>query len=343
MKVILIYDVPWKKCDKKWIYNKLIERKVQVVKISPSKTLYDIEIKNRICYLYVMCVCLFMSLKAVLIAKPGDVIIGWKTICGMFTSILSSKKVQVISLNWLTPQPNDKLRFLKNLTIKKDNTWIGVNCKNTRQQLMKEYKLQNVNRIFWIPDVPENDYVFEEFPEKNDKYCFCGGINNRDWDLVLNVAKNNQDIKFQCVALEKYFKENVNMSFELKNTNILFNLDSVEYYSILKNSYIMVLPLKDDRVAGLINIIKSIEVGVLPLSSKNEAIEQYYPEHLKNVLQFKIGDANDMSEKLRILYELPADEYNTYILELREHLKNNFNTDVAIECILANISQNENR
>ena len=161
-KVIIIYDVPWEKCDKKWLYEKCVEQGLKTVKICPRKTLYDIEIKNRFFYFYVMGICFFMSLKAVLIARPGDVIIGWKTISGIFASILTSKKVQVISLNWLTPQPCDKLKPIKKLAINKKNTWIGVNFEKTKEQLVKEYNLQNSNRIFWIPDVPAEDYVFKK-------------------------------------------------------------------------------------------------------------------------------------------------------------------------------------
>ena len=337
MKVILIYDVPWEKCDKKWLYDKCVERGLQTIIIAPKKILYDIEIKNKLCYLYVMWICFLMSLKAVIIAKPGDVIVGWKTISGIFASILSSKNIQVISLNWLTPQCHDKLYFLKKLTIKKENTWIGVNCLRTKLQLKEIYGLEDITRIFWIPDVPANDYLFDEFREKKDKYCFTGGINNRDWNLVLNVAKNNENIKFQCVALEKYYKENVDSSLSLKNVNVYFNLEASKYYSLLKNAYIMVLPLKDNRVAGLINVIKAIEAVVLPLSSKNEAIEQYYPEHLRSVLQFEIGNVDELCKKIEVLYNISNEKYEKYIIELREYLRNNFNADVAIDCILNNI------
>lgn len=339
-KVIIIYDVPWGKCDKKWLYEKSVERGLKTIRISPRKTLYDIEIKNKIFYLYVMCICFFMSLKAVLIARPGDVIVGWKTISGMFASILSSKKVQVISLNWLTPQPNDKLRFLKNITINKENTWIGVNCENTKKQLVEEYKLQNSDRIFWIPDIPAEDYAFEELIEKNERYCFTGGINNRDWNLILNVAKKNRDIEFQCVAVEKYYKENVNNLVNLNNLKLHFDLERSKYYSILKNAYIMVLPLKDNRVAGLINVIKSIELGILPLTSKNEAIEQYYPQNLRTILQFEVGNVDELSEKIHLLYSLSYDEYKKYLEELREYLRMNFNADVAISCIINKMESN---
>lgn len=339
MKTIVIYDLPWKVCDKKWLYEKLLEREQTVIQISPKNILYNIETKNRIGYFYVMWISFWMSFKAVLLAKPGDVIIGWKTLTGIFASILAPKNVRIISLNWLTPQSNDKLSFLRKLAIKNANFRIGVNCLETKKELIEAYSGEEgktclAERIFWIPDVPESDFSFSEIKEKQNKYCFTGGINNRDWKLIVNTAEQNRDMMFRCIAIEKYYRENVEQGYESENLEVFYNLEASEYYDMLKNSHIMVLPLKDQRVAGLINVIKAIEYGVLPLTSKNKAIEQYYPEDLRALLQFEIGNEKELTEKLNLLYNLSFDKYSEYICSLREHLSKKFNADRAIDCIM---------
>lgn len=337
MKIYTIFDIPWESCDKKWLYEKLDHRNYEVFRINPKKELYTIEIKNHLGYFYSIAVCFFMSLKTVLKAKKGDCIICWKTFSGMFAAILAKKDQRVISLNWLTPQENDKWSFLRKIALKKNNIRVGVNSLKTKEQLIEKYGQDVADRIFYVPDVPEKDYSFEKIGGERNNYCFTGGINNRDWKVVYQTAKDLTKHKFVCAASEKYFKETMKGTELPLNMKCYFDLSSNEYYEKLKKAYLMVLPLKDERVAGLINVIKAIEFGVLPLTSKNEAIEQYYPEKLREVLQFEMGNVEALKEKIEELYSISEETYAGYIEELRTHLIKHFTSDAAIDCIIKQI------
>lgn len=194
-------------------------------------------------------------------------------------------------MNGLSPHKGNL--FFHKLLTSNTKSKIVVNSPKSKRQWKLVLKL-NKGAFYFIPDTYNSDRPFQspKYPEK--KYFFTGGMANRNWNLILNLAKINPYINFICVALKSDWDKKVQCPIA-ENTQVFFHLPTKEYYDLMKNSFAILLPLCNDNVAGLINITMSAQLGVPCIISKTSSTSLYYS---KETNYFLIDDSIENWNKI---------------------------------------------
>ena len=98
----------------------------------------------------------------------------------------------------------------------------------------------------------------------------------------------------------------------------------------MKGAKAVLLPLLDDRVAGLINILKSIQFGVLCVVSRTPSTEVYFDEEIKKYL-IDIGNEMQLKNTIEQIQSLSSVQYKYEISRLQNYIKENFSPKKTIK------------
>lgn len=329
MNVWIIIDTSYKENDKKWIVDGLN-------KSSQWKThcVYSFFVLSRLSrkgFLFKVLshiITILQCIYAIIRSKKNDVFVVWQKKTALYLNFLSGGRKNIISMNWLTPTKIDYKEYglLKKLAQNVHSTLI-VNSPDSVSKWTVFFKLSKIN-FSVIHDVYDECAQFESISKKDD-YFFTGGMNNRDWSLVAELAECNPSKKFICVALKKDFEEFV--SVVPKNMTVYYNIPTKEYYKLMKNASLVIMPLLDDRVAGLINILKSASFGVACMVTKTAATEQYYSNDSKKLL---IENRNDWFASLQNWIDYSENEKREATKNFQLNIKKNFAPSRAAEKIV---------
>lgn len=333
--VTIIYDCPLSKCDKLWLKNGLEGKGYDVKTVTPFFQLSHIEQRGKLGRLCFYALTFWQCVKALFVAKKGETVICWSQWSGLFFNQISKdKKRKILSFNWLTPNANTGKKKLYQEALENPNFTAIINSPENKELTLKAYGAKDQNNIICIPDVfddREPFYAPAYVEEKKDRYFFCGGRANRDWDLFLDLAKEMPDEKFVGVAAgsdwdkRRVIPENVTMYFDTTES---------EYYALLKGCFATIFPLKENRVSGLINILKSIQYGKIVLTTDLEATRMYYPEECREYLIPMDGERKEAWKKeinkLETVYDA---KYEEVVELLQKHVQKKFVSDAVIERI----------
>ena len=279
MKIYLLFDCPDDANDKKWLEQYLIDQFGNAVQTIPiSHVLSELHKKGIIGKIKVYFTLLIQSVHALGKSKSGDVIICWWRLSGLITNALSlilGNTRYIISLNWLSPLDSDKkLKRLINKAFSNDKCQMTCNTLSSVVKWEKWIGYSLNGKFTVIPDVYDEQEEFVESVFKSQKYCFTGGMNNRDWKFLNSVAMKMKNVTFVAVANKKDYEANVESTEP--NVEVYYDISPEEYYSLMKNASIILLPLRDEKVAGLINILKSAQLGIPCIVTETDATSQYY-------------------------------------------------------------------
>ena len=270
-------------------------------------------------------------------SNQNDVIVVWYSVTGQILNLVSGwfGGRNLILMNFLTPEKRPGVvgwMFRKAINNKRNS--ILVNSKESIEQYKKLFNLKDGENasFFHFPDVFNDAESFLE-PQwcgnEDLRYFFTGGMSNRDWQLIEKVARQIPHVKFLCVALQSDFESCVK---EIPtNMEVVFNLPSDEYYEKMRNAYCVLLPLRNDSVAGLITILKSIQLGVPCLVSATKATKQYYP-----ISETYCLIERDVKEWCRIINRISSmgrDEYVSLAKSLQVHIQREYSPTNALQKI----------
>ena len=250
----------------------------------------------------------------------------WSQWSGLFFNRLAGAgRRNIISFNWLTPSSGKRTRFLYVSALNNPAFTAIINSGDTRERLRQAYGAGERERIVYIPDVYDDGEPFQ-FPiyRKENRYCFMGGRANRDWELLWKLAESCPDISFVAVAAKADWQERK----ELPNIDLKFDLPAKEYYRLLQESYLPVFLLKDEKVSGLINIVKSVQFGKPVLATDLPAVSMYYPKTCRTSL-VPAGELEYLKERLYGIYGYTKQEYEEHVRLMEEHIKNKFSPQMA--------------
>ena len=102
----------------------------------------------------------------------------------------------------------------------------------------------------------------------------------------------------------------------------------------MKKSYITICPLKENRVSGLINIIKSIQYGIPCITTDLDVTSIYYPEEIKKDLLFERKNEEELKRKIIECYSISKEKYIELATKLQKHLKENFNPNKNVKDLI---------
>jgi glycosyltransferase involved in cell wall biosynthesis len=191
--------------------------------------------------------------------------------------------------------------------------------------MMEAYELKSWHGFF-LPDTYDTHDQWKNPSVKHDKYIFSGGWNNRDWQLLLEVAAAMPEVHFKLVTAEYLWKK-ADLSAP-NNVELYFDLPQLRYYEMMAGATLTVCPLKNDEVSGLINIIKSMQYGIPCIATDFGVANIYYPKAYqygqKDSLLCQPGKVDMMRLYLLHWWQMKSDDYLVKSFELQENLRTKF-------------------
>ena len=279
-------------------------------------------------------------------SRRGDIIISWSDFTAgiiNFISMALGNKRKIISMNWLTPRAKKPYwEYLDRKQFLNKNVLITVNSLDSKQGYMEKFRLSNGDNIYYIPDIYDTTVEFEkpQYKENGGRYVFTGGMANRDWKLVMQVAERFPSLSFVCCALEHDFKAKVD---EIPiNVQVYYSVLPDEYYRLMTGAYLVLMPLIACRVSGLINITRSAQSGVPCLVSRYEFTQMYFPDEL---LEWLIEDSNvdTWVHAVEKALELGREYYSSKVRSFQNHIISCFGPEVAFRTLDKMIASHSNK
>lgn len=322
MKVFILYDCPNETNDKKWLAEE-IDRKFDTTIIEPCGSMYHI-MRERYGKIKVLICALRQCITTLFLSKSGDVIVCWGGLTANLFNLLSmciGNKRNIISMNWLSPPVSKKMKILLKKTIKNPKCKVCVNCKSSIDKWILYLNAGIRDRFIFLPDVYDITQFFESpTVEHRNGTCFTGGMNNRDWEKLMCIARKLKNIKFVCVALKGDWEKQIQEIPD--NVEVYFSLPVSEYYEKMRKATLILLPLKEDKSSGLINIIRSAQYGKICCVSDYEVTRQYYG---KKSREFCLGkEIENWVKIIRNIYKMTNEEYDKRAKEFQEYIQYNF-------------------
>ena len=333
-KIWILFDCPDESNDKKWLIEELHKlHNGNVYSVPIHKTLCNLFVGNVFQKIYGHLIILWQCVRTLIHSSKDDVIIAWNPRNGRYLNAMLrflNRKNRLISMNWLTPT-HQMLRSKRTLKWVLENPHAKV-IVNSPESVSEWNECLGVNssNISVIPDVYDSDTAFYK-RDSWERYCFTGGFNNRDWNVVRKLALQFPNMKFLCVAHKKDFEKNIEEDALPDNMIVNFDVAPQEYYELMQKAYVVLLPFRDKRVAGLINILKSASFGVPCMISKTASTSQYYCSNSPLL----VGECGWQfwAESLKRLLSMERDEYQNLCNEFCDYIQLNFSPQSAAKKI----------
>ena len=326
MSVFILLDRSQDNNDKKWLVEGLQQQCEQPVNPIYSRfTLSVMARKGPLGKLRVYMEVISQSIRLLRKSKKNDIIICWFTLSIHILYPLAwlfRCKRYYLAMNWISPQANSRLNWLKKRIVKNKMSKIIV---NTPELIVSWEKILHHGRteaFYCIPDVYDTRVSWREKTSHKKHHFFTGGMNNRDWRLISDLASKYPKINFVCCALKDDFNKKVKNV--LPNMIVHFNIGATEYYKLLSESYAVLLPLCTKAVSGLINIIRSAQEGVLCLTSDTPATRQYYDYSNKDLLL--PFDRTTWEAKIKEILDMSEEEMSNRCRHFSSYIKNEYFT-----------------
>lgn len=148
---------------------------------------------------------------------------------------------------------------------------------------------------------PYGQGPFEDIPNQKiglGDYVFAGGYTNRDYDLLLRVANQLEEISFIIVCS----KANILREKIPRNVVPFFDIDKYEFFNLLAGSRLVVIPLKDNvGSSGQMVALTSMQLGKAVIYSKYDTISQYFEDGVTGI-GYVPGNEQSLYKTIRALY-----------------------------------------
>ncbi len=336
-KIVVIYDCPLKNCDKLWLRDVFAMRGYDIRAVFCRFRISNVEQRGKIGKLAARMLTLWQCLKGMAKSRKDDVVICWSQWSGLFFNMLpGAGKRYIISYNWLTPVRNEKTRFLYVNALQNKRLTAIINSSATRERILQGYGVEDTGNIVYIPDVFDDRGIFcPPIYGRNEKYCFSGGRANRDWELLFETAELCPQVTFKAVAAKSGWNSRLKVP---ENVSLYFDLGPEQYYELMEHSYMALYPLKEERVSGLINILKAVQMGKPVLTTKSSFTELYFPKEEEECL-LPFGDVSGWKRMLEKIWQEKRPEYEIRVKRMQEHIQAGFTPESAAKRLDGIIAQ----
>ena len=204
-----------------------------------------------------------------------DQLIFWYDFMGVlcwWLCRLTHKRRRIIILNILLKKKKTKknavAKFLYKNVLRDKNVVATVTSKEYGEWLNR---LLGLRRDFpLLHDIYYGDAVVQK--SGSGRYVFCGGRNGRDWNMLLEIAKEIPDIFFRCVM-----PQSICDSFHEIPANVEIQYDIPEqcFLDLLEGSLLVAMPLNTDAPAGLIALFQAGMYKKLVITSNTPVTREY--------------------------------------------------------------------
>lgn len=180
--------------------------------------------------------------------------------------------------------------------------------------------------------VPLGTLSIRRVETKEDNYIFSGGMSNRDFDFLIDALQNSDyHLKILCTVKEK--NRIIKKYPNIRNIELINNAFGDAWYNLIAKSNVVVLPLKDNRIAsGQLTFLNAIELGKVVIITKGAGAEDYLINN-KSAMFFEQGSVSDFLCKLNRVF-LSSPFKQEISRNAREIYNNQYTYDKFIERIL---------
>lgn len=271
--------------------------------------------------------CLVLALKAICKAEKNDVIVSMCATPGIFASFCNVKHNKLVILNLLChfsdkPGIAERIRNkVYSLALNKKGVWATCNAKEDVYKFSQMFTVDS-EHILQLPDGIEIDNKKIEAIDFTSCAIdvFSCGASARDWETLVKAAKICSNLKFYVIARECDWKD----SYNLENLTVEFNVPHDEYLQKMRQSKLVVLPLKSEITAGLLVMFDAIKSKKNIIVTKTVSTEQFVPNELYEFSMIKMQDANDLVCHIRKYMKLPDKEKLQMLNMQKSYLYENY-------------------
>lgn len=209
------------------------------------------------------------------------------------------KSVRIFIYNFYihsAEQSNVVRKILKFIFIPRN---IFLLVQSPREQTV--YKEFTKNEVSFIPFCSNQFKAKEEdISIRIDKpYLFSGGYTNRDYPLLLKLAKENPDKLFVFVA--SALNTELNRLSQYTNVIIYKDISRPDFYSLVQNASIVIIPLKQDvGSSGQMLCINAMSFSRPIIYTDVSSVNYYFSQGTG--YPYKIGDFESLNSAVNELY-----------------------------------------
>ena len=265
--------------------------------------------------------------------KKDDIIITDNFVIGAITGFICkiyAKKRKIIALNMIAHQKGflNKVfrKFIYNIAFRYKTFWFSVNDQELISGYAKEFNFPG-NRIFILHDPFYESDEQSDYREADD-FIFTGGDAFRDWENFIRCAEELPGIQFVGVARKKYFP---NVKKLPENLKMYYDISSDEFYSLLKKSRIVFLPLNSLAPCGLIVMMKAALLSKPVIITETPSTKNYVQNNISGKL-VKMNDLTDMKDSILMLYNSKEIRIK-YSENLKKYIIANFSVENSAKII----------
>ena len=149
--------------------------------------------------------------------------------------------------------------------------------------------------------IPE-EKKYQTLDDKKEFYIFGGGKEERDIECFLRIAKKMPHVKFKGVYLKEQMPAHVE---QLPNLEIYNNIPKEQFYDILGNASICLMPLKAETPCGLSVVQKAMLMGVNIVGTNTPSMRSLVPDDTYGFLCNRGDDEHLMAGIQRIIDDEP--------------------------------------
>ena len=175
-------------------------------------------------------------------------------------------------------------------------------------------QLMDKDKIIYFPFC-QHEVSISEDCGKGEEYLFSGGYTNRDYECLFEAARKvNHKFIIICSRLNQ-----IDTKQAPNNVRILTDTPSKDFHGYLKNSKIVIIPLKDKTGSSGQKVALAAMLFKKPIIYTNiDSISQYFEDGVTGI-PYEINNAADLSDKIQRLLSTPdlreklgANAFKTY-------------------------------
>lgn len=273
-----------------------------------------------------------LAIKGIKMSTSNDIIISGCFLPGVFMAFIDSIfgiKRNIYALNIITYERKGIVNKIRRAVYRQAflKTDLISTCDSEETiHKVEDYLKIPKGKIFFLRDCSGEEEEFEKGKIYDDKYIFSGGMSNRDWETLFNAAQICDKLKFKVVVQQKNWDKSINVP---QNVEIYYDLPLEEFNEMIRKSYKVVIPLKENMTSGLVVMLNSIRKGKIVITSETEFTRNFYDEKLYATGLYQINNSEDLVNKIK--YSISDVEYENMVNIHQQYLRENCSPKVITD------------
>jgi len=155
-------------------------------------------------------------------------------------------------------------------------------------------KLMGADRVVQFPYCQHEVSISEDYG-RGREYIFAGGHTNRDYQCLLEAART---VDHEFLVICSSLKHSSLLEQRPANVRVLMDTSHAEFHGYLKNSKLVVIPLKDRMgSSGQMVVLAAMQFGKAIVYTDFGSVSQYFEDGVSG-LGYRMNDPVDLAGKI---------------------------------------------